>query len=116
LCARTWLPRPTANRPFECLFRSQAWFATIIGLRGNAIATDGTSATLSVAIAAKARGVKGSCRNSLLVTTSAPSSSAWRAATPQAAQSCTGNPIDTRMSSPCFVRPVLCDRARHAAT
>ena len=51
------------------------------------MATEGTSITRSVAIAAKASGVNGSWRNSLLVSTSTPSSSAWRAAAAQADQS-----------------------------
>jgi hypothetical protein len=50
--------------------------ATIIGLRGNAIATDVANCTRCVANAANASGVNGSCRNSLDVTQSNPSSSA----------------------------------------
>ena len=51
------------------------------------MATEGTRLTRSVASAANANGVNGSWRNSLLVSTSTPSSSAWRAALAQADQS-----------------------------
>ena len=97
LCAFTWLPSPSTKRPCECRCKSQAWLATIIGLRGNAIATEVASCARSVASAAKARGVNGSCRSSLAVMQSKPSSSACRAAGPQAAQSSTGSTVDTRI-------------------
>ena len=81
LCARTCVPSPSTNRPPEFTFRSQPILATIIGLRGKEIATEVASCTRSVAIAASASGMNGSCASSGQVSPSIPSASA-RAAAP----------------------------------
>ena len=106
LCARTWLPRPSTKRPPEWRARSQAWFATIIGLRGKAMATEVASCTRSVAKAAKASGAKGSWRSSFAVTASNPSSSAARAEGPHARQSSTGRTMETRIVDPLRYRAI----------
>src|SRR2546422_1886424 len=60
-CALTWVPRPRANRPPEAFWRSQAVWASTMGLRGNATAMAVPSCRRSVSTAATARGRKGSC-------------------------------------------------------
>src|SRR5712691_9406539 len=61
LCALTWVPRPRANRPPEAFWRSQAVWASTMGLRGKATAMAVPSCRRSVFTAATARGRKGSC-------------------------------------------------------
>ena len=87
LCARTWVPSPSTNRPCDCAFRSQACWAVIIGLRGKEIATDVASCSRSVASAAIASGANGSLASSGQVSPSNPSASAAAAAGPMARQS-----------------------------
>jgi hypothetical protein len=55
-----WLPRPRMKRPFEAACRSQAVWASVIGLRANATAMPVASSTRSVSWAARSSGKNGS--------------------------------------------------------
>ena len=61
LCALTWVPSPSMNRPPEAFCRSQAIMAAIMGLREKTVAMFVPSLTLSVTEAATAKGRNGSC-------------------------------------------------------
>ena len=55
-----WDPRPSRNRPSDCICRSQAVLAKVMGLRPNATAMPVPSSRASVASAASTWGRKGS--------------------------------------------------------
>jgi hypothetical protein len=62
-----------------------------VGLRGKATAIDGVSSIRSVASAAMASGVKGSCASSAVITASKPTASAAAANGPASRQWCIGS-------------------------
>ena len=61
LCAFTWVPSPSVNRPAEAFCRSQAMCAVIMGLRENTVAMLVPSLMREVEVAATATGRYGSC-------------------------------------------------------
>src|SRR5690606_9760263 len=99
-------PRPSAKRPPELTWRSQARFAVTIGLRANATAIAVPSWSRSVARAAKASGMKGALAISGVVTPSKPRDSACRAAGATARQSPRGIVVSMRMRASGVGRPV----------
>src|ERR1700723_2825332 len=95
----TWLPSPSTQRPPEFACRSHAWLARTVGLRGNAIATDGVNSIRRVASAAKASGAYQSCPTSTVIAASKPASSASCAAWLTSAQCRCGKIVKIRMRS-----------------
>ena len=75
----TWVPSPRMKRPSEAAWRSQAMWARIIGLRGNATAMAVPSLIRAVVPAATARGRNGSCWDSDDQRQSKPMASTLRA-------------------------------------
>ena len=59
MCARTWVPSPSRNRPRDIRARSQAVIAVIIGDLGKATAIAVPSSSSGSADAARASGRKG---------------------------------------------------------
>jgi hypothetical protein len=91
MCPLTWDPRPSTKRPPDCAWRSHDIPAVTMGLRGNATTIPVPSWTRSVASAANASGVNGSCEISAVMTASKPASSAACAAGPAPFQSSSGS-------------------------
>jgi hypothetical protein len=77
--ARTWEPRPSANRPPDSRCIDHAVKAIAVGLRAKAIATDVPTPSVLVAAAAAARTTIGSSLVSSHTSRSYPSSSTRRA-------------------------------------
>ena len=61
MCGRTCEPSPSVNRPPVTVCKSQPTFASVIGVRANAIATAVPSSIDVVCSPATAIGTKGSC-------------------------------------------------------
>ena len=98
LCARTWMPSPTTNRPPVEPAMSQPTSATAIGVRAKAIATPVWSSIRSVAAPATASARNGSCWFSGATMPSYPSASAASAAAPTRRRSSCGTVVNTRMA------------------
>ena len=79
MCPLTWVPSPRISRPPDAAWRSQAVWATTVGLRGKATAIAVPRLTRRVCSAASARGRNGSCRVSAVQSPSKPRASASRA-------------------------------------
>src|SRR3954452_16277866 len=81
MCALIWVPSPRCSRPPDSACRSSAAAAVVIGLRANATAIAVPSSTRSVAVAASASPMNGSCLTSLSQNPSnLPASARWAAA------------------------------------